>query len=48
MKFDKRPEAAPFEEPVIGTLTEEAPGIDRVGKIQNCGAQRSGLRCREK
>jgi cysteine-rich repeat protein len=48
MKFDKRPEAAPFEEPVIVTLTEEARGIDRIGKIQDCGAQRSGLRCREK
>jgi hypothetical protein len=48
VKFERRPEAAPFEEPVIVTLTEVAGGIDRVGKISDCAAKRSGLGCRER
>lgn len=48
VKFDRRPELAPFEEPVIVTLTEDARGVDRVGQIQDCAAQRTGLRCRER
>jgi cysteine-rich repeat protein len=48
VKFDKRPEPPPFEEPVTVTLTEEANGIDRVGQISDCAAQRIGIRCRER
>jgi len=48
IKFNKRSEPAPFNEPVIVTLSEVSRGVDRVGQIQDCGAQRTGLRCRER
>jgi hypothetical protein len=48
VKFQKRPEAPPFAEPVTVTLTELARGVDRVGQINDCAAQRSGVRCRER
>jgi len=48
IKFNKRSEPAPFEEPVTVTLTEVARGIDRIGQISDCSAQRTGIRCRER
>jgi hypothetical protein len=48
IKFNKRSEPTPFNEPVIVTLSEVSRGVDRVGQLQDCGAQRTGLRCRER
>ncbi|MGH7893730.1 MAG: thrombospondin type 3 repeat-containing protein [Candidatus Binatia bacterium] len=47
-KFQKRAEPPPFAEPVTVTLTEIARGVDRVGRIVDCAARRSGVRCRER
>jgi hypothetical protein len=48
VKFQRRAEQAPFAEPVTVVLTEVARGVDRVGRIDDCAAQRSGVRCRER
>jgi cysteine-rich repeat protein len=48
IKFNKRSEPAPFQEPVIVTLSEVSRGVDRVGQISDCAAQRTGIRCRER
>jgi cysteine-rich repeat protein len=48
VKFNKRSEPAPFQEPVIVTLTEVARGVDRVGQISDCAAFPTGIRCRER
>jgi hypothetical protein len=43
MKFDKRPEAAPFEEPVIVTLTEEARGSTASGRSRTAARSAAGF-----
>ena len=48
VKFNKRSEPAPFQEPVIVTLTELSRGVDRVGQISDCAAFPTGIRCRER
>ncbi len=48
VKFGRRSEPPPFQAPVVVTLTEVARAIDRVGEINDCGAKRSGISCRER
>jgi hypothetical protein len=48
VKFGRRSEPPPFQEPVVVTVTEVSRAIDRVGQIKDCAAKRSGISCRER
>jgi hypothetical protein len=39
--------AAPFQGPVTVTLTQNDPGVDRTGTVDDCQAKASGLVCRD-